>query len=139
MQLREMRENDPTAKALVFSQFVSTIEWLKGKLREHGFGYRTISGSMPQKQRAKVVTVRQSSTLTLHVCCTHWALSVVASVSSCLPFMTVGRSHMPCSRALSAASFTKSCSWLYAGHLSSKALPVANRVITRTTFADDRA
>ena len=65
VQLREMRESDPSAKALVFSQFVGTIEWLKGKLREHGFGYRTISGSMPQKQRAKVVTVHQSSMLTL--------------------------------------------------------------------------
>ena len=74
VQLHLMRENDPTAKALVFSQFVGTIEWLKGKLREHGFGYRTISGSMPQKPRAKVVTVQQSSMLTLHVCCTHWPL-----------------------------------------------------------------
>ena len=87
MQLRVMRKNDPTAKALVFSQFVSTIEWLKGKLREHGFGYRTISGSMPQKQRAKVVTVRLFSMLTLHACCKHWALLCCASVSTCLPTM----------------------------------------------------
>ncbi len=54
MQLRVMRANDPTAKALVFSQFVSTIEWLKVKLAEQGFSYRTISGSMSLQQRSKV-------------------------------------------------------------------------------------
>ncbi|DBB09876.1 TPA: hypothetical protein ACH3X3_001489 [Trebouxia sp. C0006] len=54
-ELRVMRENDPTAKALVFSQFVSTIEWLKVKLAEQGFSYRTISGSMSLQQRSKVL------------------------------------------------------------------------------------
>ena len=54
VQLRVMRERDPSAKALVFSQFASTIEWLKVKLKEQGFGYRTISGSMTLKQRSKV-------------------------------------------------------------------------------------
>ena len=49
-----MRERDPKAKALVFSQFVSTIDWLKVRLEEQGFGYRTISGSMTLKRRAKV-------------------------------------------------------------------------------------
>ena len=54
VQLRVMREGEPSAKALVFSQFASTIEWLKVKLQEQGFGYRTISGSMTLKQRSKV-------------------------------------------------------------------------------------
>ena len=54
MQLRVMREKDPSAKALVFSQFVSTIEWLKVRLDEQGFGYRTISGSMTLKRRSQV-------------------------------------------------------------------------------------
>jgi hypothetical protein len=54
MQLRAMRCRDPTAKALVFSQFMTTIEWLKTRLTEEGFGYRFISGSMLLKQRAKV-------------------------------------------------------------------------------------
>ena len=49
-----MRRNDPPTKALVFSQFVGTIEWLKVKLRQQGFGYRFISGTMPLKQRTKV-------------------------------------------------------------------------------------
>lgn len=54
MQLRVMRDREPSAKALVFSQFASTIEWLKVKLQKQGFGYRTISGSMTLKQRSKV-------------------------------------------------------------------------------------
>ncbi len=57
LQLRVMRESDPTAKALVFSQFVSTIEWLKVKLAEQGFSYRTISGSMSLQQRSKVLSL----------------------------------------------------------------------------------
>jgi len=56
LQLHLMRQNDPTAKALVFSQFVGTIEWLKVKLEEQGFGYRTISGSMSLQQRSKVIS-----------------------------------------------------------------------------------
>lgn len=56
MQLRVTREREPSAKALVFSQFASTIEWLKVKLQQQGFGYRTISGSMTLKQRSKVCT-----------------------------------------------------------------------------------
>ena len=54
LQLQAMRESEASAKALVFSQFASTIEWLKVKLQEQGFGYRTISGSMTLKQRSKV-------------------------------------------------------------------------------------
>ncbi|KAI7843193.1 hypothetical protein COHA_003176 [Chlorella ohadii] len=54
-ELRAMRRADPTAKALIFSQYVSTIEWLKTRLTAAGFGYRFISGSMPLKQRAKAI------------------------------------------------------------------------------------
>ena len=50
-----MRRADPTAKALIFSQYVTTIEWLKVRLTAAGFGYRFISGSMPLKQRAKAI------------------------------------------------------------------------------------
>lgn len=66
VQLRVMREGEPSAKALVFSQFASTIEWLKVKLQEQGFGYRTISGSMTLKQRSKVCT---HTLLPLHLHC----------------------------------------------------------------------
>ena len=58
MQLEDMRAADPTAKALVFSQFNSTIDWLKVKLEEHGFGFRTISGGMTLSKRTKVRAVR---------------------------------------------------------------------------------
>lgn len=51
VQLQVMRERELSAKA---RQFASTIEWLKVKLQEQGFGYRTISGSMTLKQRSKV-------------------------------------------------------------------------------------
>ncbi|PSC76011.1 helicase-like transcription factor isoform B [Micractinium conductrix] len=54
-ELRAMRRADPTAKALIFSQYITTIEWLKEKLTAAGFGYRFISGSMPLKQRAKAI------------------------------------------------------------------------------------
>ena len=54
-----MRAADSSSKALVFSQFTSTIDWLKGRLTEHGFGYRTISGSMPLPQRAKAIDAFQ--------------------------------------------------------------------------------
>lgn len=40
LQLKKMRETDNAAKALVFSQYRSTIEWLKVRLTEEGFGYR---------------------------------------------------------------------------------------------------
>lgn len=49
-----MRERDPTAKALIFTQFNSTLEWLMARLTEEGYSYRTISGSMPLKKRSQV-------------------------------------------------------------------------------------
>eukprot|EP00887_Chlorella_sp_A99_P003475 scaffold7.g3475.t1 len=58
-ELRAMRRRDSSAKALIFSQYVSTIEWLKTRLTEEGFGYRYISGSMPLKQRAKAINAFQ--------------------------------------------------------------------------------
>ncbi|KAK9830036.1 hypothetical protein WJX72_009324 [[Myrmecia] bisecta] len=59
-ELRRMRAEDESAKALVFSQYVSTIEWLKTRLTEEGFGYRYISGSMPLKQRTKAIDAFQN-------------------------------------------------------------------------------
>lgn len=46
-------------QVLIFSQFSNTVEWLKKRLTEEGFGYRTISGSMPLKQRAKAIEAFQ--------------------------------------------------------------------------------
>lgn len=53
-ELAAMRAADPGNKALVFSQFTTTIEWLKQKLPEQGFGFRTISGSMARYRFASV-------------------------------------------------------------------------------------
>jgi hypothetical protein len=58
-ELKKMREEDATAKALVFSQFASTIEFMKERLTEEGFGYRTISGSMPLNKRAAAIEAFQ--------------------------------------------------------------------------------
>ena len=49
-----MRERDPAAKALIFTQFNGTLNWLATRLQQEGYGYRTISGSMPLKKRAQV-------------------------------------------------------------------------------------
>ena len=49
-----MREDDPSAKALIFTQFNATLEWLMLRLTQEGYGYRTISGSMPLKKRSQV-------------------------------------------------------------------------------------
>ena len=53
-QLAAMRERDPAAKALIFTQFTSTLTWLGHRLQQQGYGYRTISGSMALKKRAQV-------------------------------------------------------------------------------------
>ena len=54
VQLAAMRQRDPSAKALIFTQFNSTLEWLMSRLTQEGYGYRTISGSMPLKKRSQV-------------------------------------------------------------------------------------
>ncbi|GLC42798.1 hypothetical protein PLESTM_001380900 [Pleodorina starrii] len=54
-ELRAMREGDPTAKALVFTQFSQTLEWLKPRLIAEGFGHRSITGDMTQKKRTEAI------------------------------------------------------------------------------------
>ena len=49
-----MRERDPTAKALIFTQFNSTLQWLMDRLTAEGYGYRTISGGMTLRKRTQV-------------------------------------------------------------------------------------
>ena len=58
-ELTKMRDADASNKALVFSQFNSTLAWLQRRLPEVGFGYRTISGSMPLAQRAAAIAAFQ--------------------------------------------------------------------------------
>jgi hypothetical protein len=39
-QLTMMRSADPSSKALVFSQYNSTLEWLQRRLPQEGFSFR---------------------------------------------------------------------------------------------------
>jgi SNF2 family DNA or RNA helicase len=58
-ELRAMRAASPANKALIFSQFTSTLTWLQEKLPAEGFGFRTVSGSMPLNQRAAAIAAFQ--------------------------------------------------------------------------------
>jgi len=53
--LKHVRDSDPSAKSLVFSQFIFTLQWLQGELPKHGFQYRTLTGDMTMSQRAKAL------------------------------------------------------------------------------------
>ena len=104
VQLRVMREREPSSKALVFSQFASTIEWLKVKLQEQGFGYRTISGSMTLKQRSKVCMHSTAP----HCCFTCIPVNVEA------PILSPGPS-MPPDAPYQTANPSPHSSWLCTG------------------------
>ena len=58
-ELRALHAQDdgegPPAKALIFSNFSSTIEWLKEQLQREGLQFRTLDGGMSMKQRAKAL------------------------------------------------------------------------------------
>jgi SNF2 family DNA or RNA helicase len=53
--LKRAKDEDPTSKSLVFSQHCSTLNLLKEELPKHGFEFRTLSGKMSMKQRAKAL------------------------------------------------------------------------------------
>mmetsp|Transcript_32503 Transcript_32503/g.50396 ORF Transcript_32503/g.50396 Transcript_32503/m.50396 type:complete len:345 (+) Transcript_32503:3065-4099(+) len=59
-ELERIRDEDPTSKSLVFSQYGSTLNWLKEELPKNGFQFRTLSGDMSMKQRAKALHDFQS-------------------------------------------------------------------------------
>jgi len=44
----------------VFSQFTSTLDWLKVELPKHGFQFRTLSGDMSMKKRSKALAEFQN-------------------------------------------------------------------------------
>lgn len=54
-EIAALRERDPGAKVLVFSQFQTTINWLKTKLKENRFDFRTLEGHMTRPQRTKAL------------------------------------------------------------------------------------
>jgi SNF2 family DNA or RNA helicase len=54
-ELERIRDEDPSSKSLVFSQYASTLNWLKEELPKHGFQFRTLTGDMSMKQRSKAL------------------------------------------------------------------------------------
>lgn len=54
-ELIKIRDEEPAAKSLVFSQFQSTLKWMQKELPRHGFEFRTLSGNMPMSQRSKAL------------------------------------------------------------------------------------
>lgn len=54
-ELKAMHADDECNKALIFSQYQSTLSWLQQKLVEAGFDYCSITGSMALKQRDKAI------------------------------------------------------------------------------------
>lgn len=59
-ELSYIRDNEPGSKSLVFSQFASTLQWMKQELPKHGFQYRTLEGNMTMKKRADALREFQS-------------------------------------------------------------------------------
>jgi len=55
-ELKRYRDEDASSKSLVFSQYASTLNWLKGELPNHDFQFRTLSGDMSMKDRAKALS-----------------------------------------------------------------------------------
>lgn len=54
-ELKKIRDNEPNAKSLIFSQFKSTLDYLKEELPKQGFQFRTLEGSMTMTKRAKAL------------------------------------------------------------------------------------
>ncbi|CAM6129371.1 unnamed protein product [Calypogeia fissa] len=57
--LDKVREENPRAKVLIFSQFMQTIAWLKTEFKRQNINYRFISGDMPMKKRAQAIEAFQ--------------------------------------------------------------------------------
>lgn len=74
-QLKEMHNADPSNKALIFTQYKESVTILARRLASVGFSHRTISGSMPMKQRAAAIEAFQhdcGTTVCLPTCHGNW-------------------------------------------------------------------
>ena len=58
-ELSELRRKDKTAKVLIFSQFVKTLDVLKLQLEKIGLKYRTLTGDMSLAKRKKALNMFQ--------------------------------------------------------------------------------
>uniref|UniRef100_A0A672VED0 Helicase like transcription factor n=1 Tax=Strigops habroptila TaxID=2489341 RepID=A0A672VED0_STRHB len=59
--LIELRRDDPTAKCLVVSQFTTFLSLIENPLKESGFAFTRLDGSMAQKKRVEAIQCFQSS------------------------------------------------------------------------------
>ncbi|XP_078266571.1 helicase-like transcription factor isoform X3 [Rhinoraja longicauda] len=58
--LIELRKQDPTIKCLVVSQFTTFLTLIETPLRQEGFSFSRLDGSMPQKRRVVAIESFQS-------------------------------------------------------------------------------
>lgn len=56
-----LRDSDSSIKSLVVSQFTRFLSLLETPLREHGFSYVRLDGTLSQKRRAQIIQEFQSS------------------------------------------------------------------------------
>ncbi|NXS61083.1 HLTF factor, partial [Brachypteracias leptosomus] len=59
--LIELRRDDPTAKSLVVSQFTTFLSLIENPLKESGFAFTRLDGSMAQNKRVEAIQCFQSS------------------------------------------------------------------------------
>uniref|UniRef100_A0A8C1GG66 Helicase-like transcription factor n=1 Tax=Cyprinus carpio TaxID=7962 RepID=A0A8C1GG66_CYPCA len=59
--LLKLRQEDPTVKSLVVSQFTRFMDLIEVPLREYGFSFTRLDGTMAQKTRAKAIQDFQDS------------------------------------------------------------------------------
>ncbi|NWX48779.1 HLTF factor, partial [Steatornis caripensis] len=59
--LIELRRDNPTAKCLVVSQFTTFLSLIENPLKESGFAFTRLDGSMAQKKRVEAIQGFQSS------------------------------------------------------------------------------
>ncbi|XP_054022731.1 helicase-like transcription factor [Dryobates pubescens] len=59
--LIELRRENPTAKCLVVSQFTTFLSLIEKPLKESGFAFTRLDGSMAQKKRVEAIQCFQSS------------------------------------------------------------------------------
>ena len=55
-KLMEIRKNSPEDKTIIVSQFTSLLSILQPLLKEHGFKFTRLDGSMSVKQKSKVIS-----------------------------------------------------------------------------------
>ncbi|NXO55910.1 HLTF factor, partial [Aramus guarauna] len=59
--LIELRRDNPTAKCLIVSQFTNFLSLIENPLKESGFAFTRLDGSMAQKKRVEAIQCFQSS------------------------------------------------------------------------------